>query len=681
MTKNPITPNDLFAFTLVGDAQISPDGTRIAYVVKCLDKEKNEYVSNIFLWENGESRQYTAGDKDSTPRWSPDGRWLAFLSGRDEKTQIFLMPTGGGEALRLTEQKLGAGTPVWSPDSASIAFVGAVLLGEEPEDEKDKEKPAKTHIFERAVYKANGRGLIDDRRSHIFVIDTASKEMRQLTDGDYNDGGPAWSPDGLNIAFHADRSADWDLRAKSDIWIASQESGTTPRRLTDGQGVWTDPIFSPDGSRIAFVGFPKPEGVRAPYYPQLWTIPRGGGQATNLLAGTDLAAGGSVSGDWSVAGEGDLDWNEEGIFFIVSESGTSNVYHYGDQDTEKGIKASNRGKQGTRKGTLLRRVTEGRRQVMDFSITGGTIAYTSSDTTHPAEVFRTDMQTGAHAKSKQAKKSAPEEQLTSHNAEVLNNRCVVQPERTSFAGADGEEIEGWLMRPAGYQEGKRYPLILYIHGGPTAAYGETFFHEFQSLAAAGFGLFYCNPHGSSSYGCEFQESIVGDWGNLDFQDMMAALDLIGALPWVDSKRIGVAGGSYGGFLTNWLISHTDRFAAACTERGICNHVSQGGTSDWAAYRGERLGGTPERDAEFLWDRSPLKYVANVKTPTLIVHSERDDRCPIEEAEQWFMALKRLRVPVRFIRFPEETHELSRGGKPSRRLERLNHIQEWFREKL
>ena len=253
----------------------------------------------------------------------------------------------------------------------------------------------------------------------------------------------------------------------------------------------------------------------------------------------------------------------------------------------------------------------------------------------------------------------------------------IEPEYVTFEGADGVEIDGWVMKPAGFTEGQRYPLIVYIHGGPVFAYGETFFHEFQTLAAAGFGVFYCNPHGSSSHGQQFQVSIMGDWGNLDYRDMMAGVDLVAELPWVDEHRLGVAGGSYGGFLTNWLISHTDRFAAACTERSICNAVSQGGTSDWAATRGERLLATPEGDPDRLWAMSPLKYVRNVKTPTLIIHSERDDRCPIEQGEQWFMALKRLRVPVRFVRFPEESHGLSRGGKPSRRVERLGYITEWF----
>jgi dipeptidyl aminopeptidase/acylaminoacyl peptidase len=651
MERRTIQVDDLFHLKLVGDAQISPDGRKIAHVVKCLDREKNDYVGNIYLWEGGKSRQYTAGGKDSAPRWSPDGRYLAFLSGRDEKAQIYVMPAAGGEPLRLTEMPLGAGTPVWSPDGTRITFAALVSIVLEPEDKE----LARTRVIERAVYKQDGAGFTEDRRKHVFVADVQTREVRQLTDGDWDDVSPAWSPDGRHIAFQSNRNPDWDLESGADIWIVPVEGGE-PRRITDGRGVWISPCFSPDGSRIAMVGYARPEGETPTYYPQLWTIARGGGEPVNLLADTDLAVGNSISSDWSIAGEDALLWQPEGIFFLVSERGASQVYSLSPAD--RSLSPAGRCRQDE-----LRRVTSGCRHIMDFSVAGGAVAYTASDATHPAEVF---LQC---------------EPVTTHNAGVLAEVQVTPPEKIAFPGAEGVEIDGWLLKPAGYVEGQRYPLIVYIHGGPVFAYGETFFHEFQVLAAAGCGVFYCNPHGGSSYGQAFQVSIIGDWGNLDYQDVMAGVDRVAGLPWVDAGRLGVAGGSYGGFMVNWIISHVDRFAAACTQRSICNHVSQGGTSDWAATRGERLGGTPEGDPERLWTMSPLKYVANVKTPTLILHSERDDRCPIEQGEQWFAALRRQRVPVRFVRFPEESHGLSRGGKPSRRVERLEHIIRWFKTYL
>jgi dipeptidyl aminopeptidase/acylaminoacyl peptidase len=640
-----MSPEDLFRLKLVGDAQLAPDGERIAYVVKYVDRDRNDYASDIYLWDGEGSRQYTSGGKDSAPRWSPDGRWLAFLSRRDGKSQIYLLPATGGEAVRLTDRKLGAGTPVWSPDSGALAFVGAVPTEDESED---PDAPAPTRIVRRAVYKEDGSGFIDHRRNHIFIVDRDTRETRQITSGDVNDEEPAWSPDGRHLAFAANRNPEWDLESTSDIWIVPREDGE-PRRVTDGHGTWTSPHFSPDGSRLAMVGYANPVGETPTYFPQLWTMARDGGAMENLLDGTDLAVGASVSSDWSTAGVAGLHWLEDGLYFLVSQRGTTQLYRRND---------------------ALESLTPGRHHVMDFSAVPGCVAYTLADATHPAEIAR---QPTGHVADSDARAYL----VTSHNADVLATMSPVQPEYVTFAGADGVEIDGWVMKPASFAEGQRYPLIVYIHGGPVFAYGETFFHEFQTLASAGFGVFYCNPHGSSSRGQAFQVSIMGDWGNRDYRDMMAGVDLVANLPWVDAHRLGVAGGSYGGFLTNWLISHTDRFAAACTERSICNAVSQGGTSDWAATRGERLLATPEGDPERLWAMSPLKYVRHVKTPTLILHSERDDRCPIEQGEQWFMALKRLRVPVKFVRFPEETHELSRGGKPSRRVERLGYITDWF----
>jgi dipeptidyl aminopeptidase/acylaminoacyl peptidase len=645
-----MSPEDLYRLKLVGDAQLSPDGERIAYVVKYLDRDQNDYASDIYLWDGEGSRQYTSGGKDSAPRWSPDGRWLAFLSRRDGKSQIYLLPASGGEAVRLTDRKPGAGTPVWSPHSGAIAFVGSVPTVDESED---PDAPAPTRVVERAVYKEDGSGFIDDRRSHIFIVDRETKETRQITRGDVNDDEPGWSPDGRHLAFASNRNPEWDLESRSDLWIVPREGGE-PRRVTDGHGTWTSPCFSPDGSRLALIGYAAPEGEDATYFPQLWTIARDGGAMENLLEGTDLAVGDSVSSDWSTAGANDLQWLEDGLYFLVSQRGTTQLYRRHD---------------------TLESLTPGRHHVMDFTAIPGCVAYTLAGATHPAEIAR---QPSGHAA---AESDARTYVVTSHNADVLAATSPVQPEYVTFEGADGVEIDGWVMKPAGFAEGQRYPLVVYIHGGPVFAYGETFFHEFQTLASEGFGVFYCNPHGSSSRGQEFQVSIMGDWGNLDYRDMLTGVDLVTNFPWVDAHRLGVAGGSYGGFLTNWLISHTDRFAAACTERSICNAVSQGGTSDWAATRGERLLATPEGDPERLWAMSPLKYVRDVKTPTLIIHSERDDRCPIEQGEQWFMALKRLRVPVRFIRFPEESHGLSRGGKPSRRVERLGYITEWFKRWL
>ncbi|GAC1403071.1 MAG: S9 family peptidase [Chloroflexota bacterium] len=648
MATRCIEVDDLFRLSLVGDAQISPDGKKIAYVVRKLDRDTDEYVGNIWLWENGETRQYTTGAKDSTPRWSPDGQWLAFLSGRDGKKQIFLMPTSGGEPRKCTDRPRGAGTPVWSPDSRRIAFNAPVSTTDDAPPEED-EKP-RIKVIDRLMYKFDGMGFVHDMRMHIFSVDIETQEEIQVTEGDFDDGAPAWSPQGTHLAFDSNRNSEWDLESTSDIWIVPCEGGS-PRRVTDERGSWHSPIFSPDGSQLAFVGFAISEDEEPTWYPQLWTVSRGGGKPRNVLEGTDLAVGNSVTSDWSLGAEDTLAWEENGIFFLVSERGTCNVMRW-----DEGIHP----------------VTEGCHHVMDFSVTAQGVAHTVSDSFHPAEIALIPGPRG---------KNRYKAVVTEHNAAVLGEATPVRPEKIGFVGAHGEEIDGWLMKPAHFVEGRLYPLIVYIHGGPVGAFGESFFHEFQNLAGEGFGVFYCNPHGGSSYGQTFQSSIIGGWGTLDYEDMMAAVEYVSQVPWVDAHRLGVAGGSYGGFMVNWLTSHTDCFAAAVTERSVCNHVSQGGTSDMAATRSRRLGATPEGDPERLWAQSPLKYVANVRTPTLVLHSERDDRCPVEQGEQWFAALRRMRVPTRFIRFPEESHGLSRGGKPSRRAARLGYIAGWFKTYL
>lgn len=639
MTTRPIDIEDIYQLTLVGDAQISPDGTRVAYVVRRLDREQNDYVSSIYLWDGHESRQFTAGGKDSAPRWSPDGATLAFLSKRGEKAQIYLMSTAGGEARALTESPNGAGTPIWSPDGTRIAYVSGV-----PTEESEGET-ARTRVIDRAIYKSDGTGFVHDRRRHLFVVDVACGEVTQVTEGDCNDGAPVWSPDGRHLAFAANRNPEWDIERTSDIWLVPSRGGT-PRRVTSGDGTWSDPVFSPDGTQIAMTGYPRPEGEKPSYYDQLWTVPTGGGTPRNVLEGTDLAPGNSLAADWHSGGDGSARWVESGLYFLVSERGTTNIYRWTD---------------------TVQKVTSGRHDIIDFSVAGKALACTVSDATHPNEIALVE--------------DGCLRPVTTHNAAFLQTAPPTAPEKITFSGSNGVEIDGWLLKPATYVEGQKYPLIVYIHGGPVSAYGETFFHEFQALAGQGFGVFYCNPHGGSSYGRAFQTSIIGAWGTLDYHDMMAGVDRVLQEPWVDVHRLGVAGGSYGGFMTNWIIGHTDRFAAAATQRSICNMVSQGGTSDIAAGRGERMQATPEGDPERLWNMSPLKYAANVKTPTLILHSERDDRCPIEEGEQWFSALRRQRVPVRFVRFPEESHGLSRGGKPSRRVERMQHIAGWFKTYL
>jgi len=647
--KRPIEPRDLYRLRLVSDPQISPDGSRVAFVRKQLDEEKNEYVSNIYVVDReGSVSQFTSGDKDSSPRWSPDGNYLAFLSGRKERAQLHLLSTKGGESVALTERKLGAGVPLWSPDSTALLFTGAVSTDPEEEkedkkDDKDDKKVAKTKITERASYKSDGAGYIGNRRRHLFRIDIAERTVEQLTEGDFHNDSAAWSPDSRQICFSSNRRADWDINLDSDLYLLPR-SGGQPRKITSG-GVYFSPAFSPDGSRLVFAGYADNRDVFAPA--RLFSINRDGSDFRPELGEWDGELGYSVSSDVIQADDGfNLQWRQDGIYFLAGERSATAVYRITDS---------------------VQPVTHGRHVLSDYSIADdGTLVYTCSNLTHLPEIY---LQSGSQST-----------QLTHENDEFLNDVLVIQPERFTFTGAKGEENEAWLIPPRGAESGK-HPLIVYIHGGPQTNYGDTFFFEYQFLAGQGFGVFYPNIHGSSGYGRDYQTSIWGDWGNLDFQDVLAGTEVAASRDWVDRKRIGIIGGSYGGYMTNWAMSHSDIFRAGVTERCVANLVSMVGTSDGGWIWDRVFGAFPEDDVLKLWNMSPLKYVNDIQGPLMVIHSEGDDRTPIGQGEEMFLALRRLGKTTKFVRFPDESHGLSRIGKPSRRVERMDYIRDWFREYL
>jgi dipeptidyl aminopeptidase/acylaminoacyl peptidase len=649
--KRPLEPQDLYRLRLISDPQIAPDGSRVAFVCKQMNEEKNDYVGNIYMVDRqGAVSQFTSGDKDSAPRWSPDGKWMAFLSGRKEKAQIHLLSTSGGESVPLTDRKLGAGVPAWSPDGAWIVFTGTVSTDpdEEKEEpggkEKDPKKPAKTKILERSSYKLDGAGYIGNRRRHLFLIDVAARTVEQLTDGDFHDDNPSWSPDGRHIAFSSLREDRWDVSTASDLYLIPREGGEA-RRLTSG-GSFSLPVFSPDGSRIAFVEEPDHEKYFAPI--RLGSVDRAGEDLRDEQKGWDGEVGHHLSSDVALPDfPVGITWREDGIYFLGGERGESNVY---------------RARNGK-----VKKITQGTHAIADWSVAAdGTIACSLSDSTHPSDVYLA-------AAGKLTR-------LTDENRDFLAEVRITTPERFSFTGARGEKSDGWLLAPLGHESGK-HPLIAYIHGGPQFAHAETFFFEYQLLAGKGFGVFYPNIHGSGSYGRDYQLSIRGDWGNLDYQDVLAGTQEAATRPWVDPDRMGIIGGSYGGYMTSWVMGHTDLFKAGVTERCLCDIVNFVGTMDFGFAWDRQTGVFPEQDVQKLWDMSPLKYVARVKGPLMVIHSEGDQRTPIEQGEQMFNALRRLGKDTKFIIFPEESHGLSRIGTPSRRVERLGYILEWFKEKL
>jgi len=670
----PIKPEDLYLLRFISEAQISPDGSRVAYVVKTIDAESHEYRSAIWVapTSGGEPRQFTLGQhRDEAPRWSPDGRFLAFVSDRPgvggsghEKhrkghAQIWIMPADGGEARQLTAMPHGVGTPVWSPDSQYLAFTARVGEDEDPEqraaDEKgeDKQLDARFRVITRMLYKYDGTGFVYQYRNHIFLLAVSGGEPRQLTDGDWDDVMPAWSPDGQYIAFVSDRTDDRDFRPTGDVYVAPVIAGE-PRCLSQGDLDCASPAWSPDGQTLAFLGTLPIGGAgqrdvyALPAFGDERTAPR---QITRDFLGTaadevldDLREGhGTIPPLWSLDGSC--------LYFLGSHAGTTQVFTV------------------PARGGQPEAITHGNQRISAFSADRDQhlLALSVTTTTDPGRIDVQDFGVAGAQRS-----------VATPNAEFVQQRFIAEPEHLEFQGADDIPFEGWLLKPRDFNPAQKYPLILEVHGGPHTLYGASFFFEFQCLVARGYLVLYTNPHGSIGYGYDFARSIRGDWGNKDFADIMAAVDTVLEYGYVDEQRLGITGGSYGGFMTNWAVGHTDRFKAAVTQRSVVNMVSMFGSSDVGWLLGDDgFVGTPWENMETLIEHSPLTYVKNIKTPLLILHSENDLRCPMEQAEQLYIALKYLGQEVELVRFSGASHGLSRNGPPRLRVERLRRIIGWF----
>ncbi|HSE06427.1 MAG TPA: S9 family peptidase [Methylomirabilota bacterium] len=645
-----MVPQDLTRIRFASDPQISPDGRMVAFVVTTLSEEKDEYLSNIWVvsTDGGEPRRFTAGPRrDTVPRWSPDGARLAFVSEREpgKKGQLHVMPTGGGEPVRLTSLRHGVSAPEWSPDGTRLAFVARVGGAPEPGSEEEKRKSKPPRVITTMKYRFNGEGFTYDRRPHVFVIAAEGGEPRQLTEGEYEHADPAWSPDGRWVAFTSIRHDDRDHDDATDLWLVAAEGGT-PRRLTATAGPAAHGAFSPAGDTIAYLG--RAASLAFGHNIRLFTVPVAGGPSRCLTAGFDRSCSPlGVRPVWSAAGDA--------ITIAAEDEGTLGVYRVGAA------------------GGPVTRIVAGERVVNGFSASrdGRTIAFAASDPISPAEIFVCDAGGGG------------ERRLTDLNRDWRREVALSHPERFQFERA-GMTVEAWIMKPFGWEAGHRYPLLLNVHGGPHSQYGYPFLDEFQVQAGAGYAVLYANPRGSQGYGEAFTRAVVGDWGGGDVADVEAALDeALRRFDWIDRRRLGLLGGSYGGFVTSWIVGHSTRFKAACSERAVNSHVTMFGSSDIGhLFNVGELGGVlPWEDPARYLERSPLTYARNITTPLLILHSEDDLRCPIGEAEQLFVALKTLRREVVFVRFPDENHELSRSGKPRHRLERFRIILDWFAKYL
>lgn len=648
--KRLVQIDDIVTFKFVGDPQIN--GANILYTITTMDEAKNGYnsVINRLDLKNGGDVQFTVppvGEKtirEHSPRWSPDGKAAFFLSNRNGKEQLFLIKADGGEARQISKVEDGIVNPSWSPDGTRIAFAM-----KEPKTEEKKNPDVK--YIRRLRHKANGVGFLDERRRHIYVLEVATSELTQITKGDFDVATPAWSPCGGKFTFTTSVEPDADLHYIPDVFVVDAD-GSNMHKLTQGLGPCNNPIFSPCGKYIAYVG--HEQGEKGYPDPKLYVLPLDGGDRRDLTESFTRPLGSGVSSDARAdRGSAEPTWKHDssGIYFVATDGGDANLYFVGMD------------KQVTQ-------LTKGEQTITSYSVDGDKISCVINHVDNPGDIY---LKQGEELK-----------QLTAVNKDFLGTLRLSLPERILVKTDDGVQVEGWVIPPTEMKPGSRYPLILHIHGGPHVASGNAFFHEYQLLASRGFGVLYTNPRGSRGYGEEFTKAVVGDWGGVDYADLMATVDYtLANFSWADGERLGVTGGSYGGYMTNWMVGQTNRFKAAVTLRCISNMYTKYGTSDIGFYGNKAgMGGADLWDQEdFIMSRSPIRYAPNVKTPMMIIHSEEDYRCPMEQSEQWFTALKRLGVETEFVRFAGENHELSRTGKPRNRKDRLFYIVDWFERYL
>ena len=699
--KRNITEKDLWDFIWVGDPQVSPDGSRVAFVRVTVNDKREGYSTSIWsvpLLGDEEPHQLTKGDHDSSPRWSPDGKYLVFLrasekDGKPEPSQFFLLPMAGGDSFAFTELPKGASNPVWSPDGKTIAFTSdtnpedmakqelkkkeesasakpspaaSVSPSKAPDKEAKKAEAESEHesdvrIITRAVYREDNEGYTDPKHpSHIWTIPVphnADQKVRpkQLTSGRFDEGSIIWANDGSQLYFvslHVDEP--YYDQPRSELYSIAATGGNATKLTTIDMDVGGLSL-SPDGKRFAFVAAVT-DPVQSYTEADLWTIDLApNAKPKNLTEKFDYDIGSLLIGDCETpraAGRNAPIWTPDGraIIQLYSREGKANIASFdADSGTSTDLTSGNQG-------VIRVRATK------DVS----KLVYTLSTPNRLGDLFVAD-RNGGNAK-----------QLTHFNDALFAKLNLTEPEEIHYKSFDGKMIEAWLQKPPDFSPGKKYPLILNIHGGPHTAYGYIFFHEFQWMAAKGYVVLFPNPRGSTSYGQDFGNVIQYHYPGDDFKDLMAGVDEVIKKGYIDDKKLGVTGGSGGGLLTNWVVGHTDRFAAAVAQRDIASWAHWWYTADFTLFQANWFKGPPFDQEEDFKARSPITYIKNVKTPMMFILGEADYRTPpAAGGEEMFRALKFRKIPTVMVRFPNESHELSRSGQPWHRVERLQNIVGWF----
>jgi dipeptidyl aminopeptidase/acylaminoacyl peptidase len=729
--RRAITEKDLFEFNWIGDPQVSPDGTRVVFVRVTVNERRDNYDTSLWTvpTAGGEPQRLTSGRRDASPRWSPDGKRLAFVRAPEPaaggaaggaaagggagtpRAQIYILSLDGGEAQQLTSLAHGASGPAWSPDGKSIAFQSDTTPDDTRKAERQRraaqtsgggrataplpessarsearpssqatpqtpsqeeegkgqttefnpEHDSDVRVISRAVYRANGAGYLDPTHpEHLWVVNVPAAfdeppTATQLTTGKYQDGQPLWSHDGSQIYFtstHVDEPY-YDLPTTT-IWSVAATGGEAKKMAEldfGAQGL----SLSPDGTKLAFRGDARGPQVQSYTQPDLWVMDvNGGGKPKNLTASFDYDVGSGVGGDQGTprgSGASRPIWTSDGrsLIDVVAREGRANLVQF---DAATGAQTE---------------YTKGNQAVETFRAAGqGRVLLVISTPTNIGDLFLLE------------RPGTEPRRLTNLNQKLFSQLNLTEPEEVWYSSFDGKRIQAWIQKPPDFDPSKKYPLILNIHGGPHAAYGFVFDHEFQWMAAKGYVVLYPNPRGSTSYGQEFGNVIQYHYPGDDYRDLMLGVDEILKRGYIDAKKLGVTGGSGGGLLTNWTVGHTDRFAAGVAQRDIADWSNWWYTADFTLFQPSWFRGAPfDQEADFK-ARSPITYIKNVKTPMMFVLGEADYRTPpTAGGEEMFRALKFLRRPAMMVRFPGESHELSRSGQPWHRVERLQHIVFWF----
>ena len=654
--SHPVLPEDFHTLTWVGDPQWSPVDDRIVFATSRSNEKRDGYDSNLWIIRADGTglRQFTyAPGTDQSPRWSEDGREILFVSSRGGGAQAWVLPVEGGEAHRVTDFPLEVSDVRWIPGSRAISFVARVLPASpagmkkpsEMEKPKDPDLEKGVRVIRQAIYRA-GKSYFNGLRPHLFTLDLGSSELRQLTSGEVSVSAYSWSADGIQVAVNFSHLGDATDIGLSNITVLKRD-GTVVRQLNDKPGYLGGPIWRPRHAEV-MVFRESPEGFNE----KIFLVNTTTGAWREIVTGFD-----GDHGVWR--------WNQDGqrLFALTGEKGDVHVW---EMDP-----ASGRG----------RRLTSGRRQIgmhtqmfasPGFSLSPDAARFVAAETTsdRPEELIIGTLADGSTRV------------LADLNHEWRARHKLIPAEKFAFKGRDGAPLDAWIIPPAELKPGEKRPLVLEIHGGPRTMYGEHFMQEFQMLAGMNYGVLYVNPRGSTGYGEASTHATLNNWGGTPYTDLMDAVDAaIVRYAWVDKDRLGVGGGSYGGYMTAWIIGQTERFKAAIPMRGVYNFYSFPLTTDIPHFTEVEFGSLLWGDPQKHWKFSPLAYADRVKTPTLIIHSENDFRAPIPDAEQYYAALRLHGVPAEFVRYQDEGHELSRSGRPDRRVDRLERIAAWFKRWL